>query len=427
MYNEQKRDLYIIFGPPGSGKTTQAKYIAKTLHLTSISWGEIYRDTNKHARYPDLFREIDDEKTSNETRSSDITKIIDMEIRDNLNFEKGIILDGYPRRVEEAKLLLSLIKKHNLQLRALIRINPSVKKAEERFNSRYTCPICLRYYDNELNPPIKNGVCDYDGQILVRRTITKAKIEKCFYEYLKESSPAYELLKKHSQTYFDVSGEDDEIVIFSNILLKIKQKEKSDYHVYERKSSARIETKAGGTFIFYTYQSKIDYSHHIALVKGKVKNGKNVLVRVHSSCITGDIFGSQKCDCGDQLTESMKQIDKAGRGILIYLFQEGRGINIINKIKAYHLQNKGLDTVEANERLGFPAELREYLPVRDILVDLQVKTITLMTNNPDKIRKLTDLGIVINDYSPLEIKPGIYNQRYLKTKKSKMNHRLQKV
>jgi len=102
---------------------------------------------------------------------------------------------------------------------------------------------------------------------------------------------------------------------------------------------------------------------------------------------------------------------------LIYLFQEGRDINIINKIKAYHLQNKGLDTVEANERLGFPAELREYLPVRDILVDLQVKTITLMTNNPGKIRKLTDLGIVINDYSPLEIKPGIYNQRYLKTKK----------
>lgn len=125
--------------------------------------------------------------------------------------------------------------------------------------------------------------------------------------------------------------------------------------------------------------------------------------------------------------EAMRRVEKEGRGIIIYLFQEGRGINIINKIEAYHLQNRGMDTVEANEKLGFPAELREYLPVRDILKDLGVRTVNVMTNNPDKIRKLTDLGIVINDTMPLEIKPCEHNKRYLATKKTKMNHSLKKV
>lgn len=421
-----KKELYIIFGPPGSGKTTQSKYIAKILKFENISWGEIYRDVNKRNKYKKEFDIIKCDATSEEERSKKITNIIDSEISNFSNNFTGIIIDGYPRKKEEAKLLKRLIKKYNLELKSLIRINPSIKKAFERFNNRFTCPTCLKYYDTELNPPYTKDKCDIDNSDLKVKKQSRKKIEKDFYEYLKESKPAYESLKKISETSFDVSGEDDDIVIFSNILLKIKQKEKDNCQTYDRKTSARIETEHG-TFVIHVYQSRLDYSYHLALVKNKVKGERNVLVRVHSSCITGEIFDSKKCECGEQLHEAMDRINKNGRGILIYLFQEGRGINILNKIKTYHLQNKGLDTIEANEKLGFPAELREYLPVRDILKDLGTKTINLMTNNPDKVRKLTDLGVVINDTIPIEIDSSKYNRKYLKTKKDKMNHSLNKI
>lgn len=421
-----KRDVYIIFGPPGSGKTALAKYIAKTLGLENISWGEITRDKSKRNKYKNLFKFIENETIDNGKRSDYISEIIETEISNRKCKTEGIILDGYPKRVKEAKLLIKITEKHGLKIKTLIRINPSVKKAFERFNKRHTCSICLRHYDDELNAPKKQGFCDFDNSKLENRYRSQEDIRKDFYQYLEESNPAYDYLKKYSESHFDVSGEDDDIVIFSNILLKIKLKERSDYVLFDKKSNARLETEYG-TFKIYVYQSRIDYSYHFALVKGKVKRGRDVLVRVHSSCITGDIFSSKKCDCGQQLHESMRLIGQHGRGILVYLFQEGRGINIINKINAYRLQNRGLDTIEANEKLGFPAELREYVPVRDILKDLEVETIILMTNNPDKIRKLTDLGIVINDALSLEIKPCIQNERYLRTKKAKMDHRLKFV
>jgi 3,4-dihydroxy 2-butanone 4-phosphate synthase/GTP cyclohydrolase II len=173
--------------------------------------------------------------------------------------------------------------------------------------------------------------------------------------------------------------------------------------------------------------SKVDYKHHLALVKGNVRNKRGVLLRIHSSCMTGDIFGSLKCDCGKQLEKALKIINKAGQGVLIYLYQEGRGINIINKIDAYNLQRKGADTVMANELLKLPPDMREYTAAKDILSDLGVRSVKILTNNPDKIYKLEELGIIVESSIPLEIRPHKYNKKYLATKKNKMGHTLKLV
>jgi 3,4-dihydroxy 2-butanone 4-phosphate synthase/GTP cyclohydrolase II len=179
-----------------------------------------------------------------------------------------------------------------------------------------------------------------------------------------------------------------------------------------------------GTFKLYIYESSIDKYQHMALVKGDVKGKKDVLVRVHSECLTGDIFGSRRCDCGEQLNRSLKLIGERQRGVLLYMRQEGRGIGLVNKIKAYALQDKGLDTVEANEQLGFKPDLRDYGIGAQILSDLGLKTIQLITNNPRKVVGLSGYGLEIVKRVPMEVKPNHTNIRYLETKKKKLGHKL---
>lgn len=179
-----------------------------------------------------------------------------------------------------------------------------------------------------------------------------------------------------------------------------------------------------GVFNLYLYESKIDQSQHIALVKGEINSVDNTLVRVHSECLTGDVFGSKRCDCGDQLHESMELIGKKGKGIILYMRQEGRGIGLLNKIKAYSLQDKGLDTVEANIELGFKPDLREYGIGAQILSDLGVRNIQLLTNNPCKIVGLNGYGLNVIKRIPIEIEPNCSNIKYLKTKKEKLGHKL---
>ena len=181
-----------------------------------------------------------------------------------------------------------------------------------------------------------------------------------------------------------------------------------------------------GEFKLHAFRSKIDDYQHLALVKGDISRGE-VLVRVHSQCLTGDVFHSLRCDCGDQLETAMKIIAKEDKGVILYLAQEGRGIGIFNKLKAYQLQDEGLDTVEANEKLGFKADLRDYGIGAQILVDLGLKKIRLLTNNPRKIIGLKGYELKVVGRAPLEVKPGAKNKAYLKTKKERLGHKLQKV
>lgn len=189
----------------------------------------------------------------------------------------------------------------------------------------------------------------------------------------------------------------------------------------EKVSEADMPTKYGN-FTAHGYQNKITGEHHIALTLGDILEEKPVLVRVHSECLTGDVFGSLRCDCGEQLDEAMRQIAAEGRGILLYMRQEGRGIGLLNKLKAYHLQDKGMDTVEANNALGFPADLREYGIGAMILADLGAKELRLMTNNPKKISGIFGFGLKVIERIPIVINPNKDNRFYLDTKVRKMGH-----
>ena len=189
----------------------------------------------------------------------------------------------------------------------------------------------------------------------------------------------------------------------------------------KKEVSANIPTKFGD-FKAHGYTNILNGEHHIALVKGDIGDGENVLCRVHSECLTGDVFGSLRCDCGDQLHSAMKQIDEEGRGIILYMRQEGRGIGLINKLKTYVLQEEGMDTMEANLALGFEADMREYYIGAQILQDLGIKTIKLLTNNPDKVYQLEDYGMKIVERLPIEMTVNEYDEKYLQTKKEKMGH-----
>jgi 3,4-dihydroxy 2-butanone 4-phosphate synthase / GTP cyclohydrolase II len=177
-----------------------------------------------------------------------------------------------------------------------------------------------------------------------------------------------------------------------------------------------------GDYHLYLYSSRIDGQHHLALVKGEIAGRENVLVRVHSECLTGDVFGSRRCDCGPQLHEAMRQISEAGHGVILYMRQEGRGIGLAQKIKAYKLQEGGFDTVQANLQLGYPMDLREYGLGAQILVDLGLKTIRLLTNNPKKVVGLEGYGLEIVEQLPIRVAANPHNEHYLKTKKEKLGH-----
>lgn len=182
-----------------------------------------------------------------------------------------------------------------------------------------------------------------------------------------------------------------------------------------------------GAFRIFAYENQIDNETHVALVRGEIGDGKDVLVRVHSKCLTGDVFHSARCDCGGQLEAALTRIAQEGRGVLLYLNQEGRGIGLANKIRAYELQDQGLDTVEANERLGFKADQRDYGIGAQILSDLGVRTMKLLTNNPRKFVGLQGYGLAISEAVPLEIPASDFTRKYLKTKKDKLGHRLSSV
>ena len=264
-----------------------------------------------------------------------------------------------------------------------------------------------------------------DGGVLARRGHTEAAVDLARMAGLKPAGVICEIMNEDGTM---ARMEELERFAAAHDLRMLRIADLIEYRRNDRqirrKSETVLPTRRAGEFRLMMYSDELETSPYVALVKGDLSGEKPVLARLHSQCLTGDVFGSERCDCGEQLELAMEAIAHEGRGVIVYTFDEGRGIGLLNKIRAYALQDRGHDTVEANHELGFAADLRDYRAGAHILFDLGVRQVRLMTNNPDKVRALEALGITVAERVALEVAPRAPNQAYLRTKRSKFGHLL---
>ena len=377
---------------------------------------------------------VDDEDRENE---GDLTMAAEKVTPEAINFMakygRGLIcLSMTEKRLTELRIPM-MVSDNTSRFQTAFTISIDARRgvttgisAADRATTIATCMDDTSTYEDLVAPGHIFPLRAMEGGVLVRTGQTEGSVDLARLAGLKSAGVICEIMNDDGTMArmpdLEIfSGKHGLKIVTIADLIKYRMNKES---LVRRVATAKLPTKYGGLFTAIVYENDVDPFHHVALLKGDVLPEDKVLVRVHSQCLTGDVFGSKRCDCEEQLHTAMAMVEREGKGVIVYMRQEGRGIGLANKLKAYSLQENGKDTVEANEALGFKADMREYGIGAQILVDLGLHKIRLMTNNPRKIIGLQGYGIEVVERVPIETKPNKENVEYLKTKAQKMGHLL---